>query len=247
MLKPASPLAPPPVRRDATYENIGYLLLTLLAVVVFGFYRTYFGLFPAFKGITTVQHLHGMLMLSWFGLLIVQPFLIKHRRLGLHRVLGRVSYGLVPLLLLSMWFVTRGGFLRQAAELPLAVNIGGLALNLPSLPAFAALFGLAMYYRKNRAYHMRYMVATALLLLGPGLGRAGILYIGLPFPVAVEWALGLTDALAAGLLLSDVVRRQPLRPYLVALTIVLAMHLVWEARMMAPWQAFGGFVAQLFF
>lgn len=57
--------------------------------------------------------------------------------------------------------------------LPEAVNVGGLALNMPDILASAALYGLAVCYRKNVAYHVRYLIATALLMLGPRYGSGG--------------------------------------------------------------------------
>lgn len=79
------------------------------------------------------------------------------------------------MLLLSIFLVTNAGFLRRAPVLPEAVNVGGLALNVPDILAFAALYGFAMCYRKNAAYHMRYIIVAALLMLGPSTGRVFIL------------------------------------------------------------------------
>ena len=47
---------------------------------------------------------------------------------------------------------------------------------MPDILVSAALYGLAVCYRKNEAYHMRYMIAIALLMFGPGTGRAFIFY-----------------------------------------------------------------------
>jgi len=236
-----------PASSDAAYRNVGFLLLLLLLIVVWGFYRTYFGLFPTFQGITTVQHFHGAMLLAWFALLIVQPFLIKYRRYRLHRAVGKVSYVLIPLVLLSIFMVAKAQFLRQVATLPEAVSVGALALNVPALFAFAVFYGLAMYYRRNPAYHMRYMVATALLMLGPGTGRAFIIYGGMPFETGIEYCYFLTEILAAGLLIYDLRKGRPYQPYLVMLGVLLVIHLAWECRMMAGWQAFGKAYAGLFF
>lgn len=49
---------------ERTYKNVGLFFIFILLVVVWGFYRTYFGLFPNFTGITTLQHFHGAMLLS---------------------------------------------------------------------------------------------------------------------------------------------------------------------------------------
>ncbi len=59
---------------NPTYQNVSFFVIIILTFVIWGFYRTYFGLFPTFKGISNVQHFHGAMLLSWFALLIVQPF-----------------------------------------------------------------------------------------------------------------------------------------------------------------------------
>lgn len=232
---------------EKTYQNVSYFVVVILAFVIWGFYRTYFGLFPSFNGITTVQHFHGFMMLSWFAMLIVQPFLIRYKKYQLHRNLGKVSYVLVPLLLLSIFLVTKGQFQRLAPTIPKEQNIAGLALNLPDIFAFGALYILALVYKKNSAYHMRYMIATAFLMLGPGVGRAMIIYGGVPFPLAIEYSLLLTDALAIGFIIYDAINKRPYKPYLVTLGILVAMHLIWQFQLSAPWQAFAGKFSQLFF
>jgi len=232
---------------EKTYKNVSYFVMAILAVVIWGFFRTYFGLFPAFKGIGNVQHFHGLMMLLWFALLISQPLLISYNKPELHRAIGKSSYVLVPLILLSIFLVARMGYLRNAATFPHPVNVGGLALNIPAIFGFAAIYLLAMTNKKNTAYHMRYMIATAVLLIGPGVGRAAIIYGGMPFPKGVEVALIVTDALCAGLLLFDIIKRRPYKPYLISFLIFIALHLCWEFQMAAWWQAFGGKFADLFF
>lgn len=102
--------------------------------------------------------------------------------------MGKVSYVLIPLLLLSIFLVTKAGFLRRAPMLPEAVNVGGLVLNVPDILAFAALYGLAVCYRKNAAYHMRFIIATALLMLGPGTGRVFIFYSKCSFNIIINYS-----------------------------------------------------------
>ena len=232
---------------ERSYKNAGYFFIAILVVVVWGFYRTYFGLFPHFNGINNVQHFHGLVMLSWFALLIAQPFLIKYNKYNLHRALGKISYFLVPLILISIFMVARMGYLRDAPTVPHPQNIGGLALNIPDIFGFAILYILAIVNKKNTPFHMRYIIATSLLLIGPGVGRAAIIYGGFSFKTGIDTALLLTDLLCVALIIYDVIKHRPYKPYLVALSIFIAMHLCWQFQMSSWWQAFGEKFAALLF
>jgi hypothetical protein len=73
--------------------------------------------------------------------------------------------------------------------------IAGIALNIPSIFVFIILYGLAVLNTKRTYYHMRYMIGTALLMIGPGLGRALIIYFEIPPPVAITITLGTARSL----------------------------------------------------
>jgi len=135
---------------EKSYKNVVFFFIFILAFVIWGFFRTYFGLFPSFKGITTVQHFHGLMLLSWFAMLIVQPLLIRYNKPVWHKNLGKISYLQIPLLLFSIFLVSRGQFLRNAPAIPREQNIGGLALDLPDIFAFATFYLLAMVNKKTQ-------------------------------------------------------------------------------------------------
>ncbi len=84
------------------YYNLGYWFLLLIVLVFAGFYTSYFAVF--FKPTASIIHIHFTLMVLWIAMLITQPFLIKFRKRALHKKLGKISYVLVPLVLLSDFF-----------------------------------------------------------------------------------------------------------------------------------------------
>jgi len=84
---------------EKVYKNISWLFAAILGIVILGFFKTYFGLFPTFEKVTSIQHIHGTLFLLWFVMLIVQPILIQKRKLEWHRRIGMISYFLVPLII----------------------------------------------------------------------------------------------------------------------------------------------------
>ena len=94
---------------------------------------------------------------------------------------------------------------------------------------------------------MRYMIATSLLLIGPGTGRALIIYGGMAFPQGVEYSMILTELIAVGLIIYDKLKGNSLKPYLVTLAILVALHIVWKFQLAVWWQTFGGKFAEWFF
>ena len=155
---------------ERAYKNVSYFFVAILAILVFGFYKSYFSKFPTFAEFTNVHHAHTLLLLLWFGMLIIQPILIYQKRLDLHRLLGKASYVLVPLIVWSMLVAMRTQYVNNLQRMPEAQNIAFLYLPASALIPFVALYSLAIVYRKKPALHMRYMIASAVALLGPGVG-----------------------------------------------------------------------------
>ncbi len=146
---------------EKAYKNISLFFLLILTIVVLGFFKTYFGLFPAFKEVTNIQHIHGLLFLIWFVMLIIQPVLIKRKLYKWHRLLGKVSYFLVPLIVLSIFFIAKEMYETMPAEVPQAKRISILYVPFYQILDFVLLYVLAIHYKKKIAYHMRYMIATS--------------------------------------------------------------------------------------
>jgi hypothetical protein len=90
------------------YHNLGYWFLFLILLVLAGFYSSYFLVF--FQPTPSIIHIHFTLMTLWIVMLIVQPFLIKYKKVAIHRMLGKISYVLVPLVL-DFWFFNDSFFL----------------------------------------------------------------------------------------------------------------------------------------
>lgn len=232
---------------EKAYKHLGFFIIFLLLIVIWGFYKTYFVPFPAFKGITSAMHFHGAMLLSWFLLLIVQPFLIRYGKTQLHRNIGKLSYVIMPMLLFSIYLMTRGQYVRQASEVPHVDNVANIALSFPTIFAFGGFYSLALKNKHHTAYHMRYMICTALMMLAPGTGRALIIYAGMPFPAAVNYALLITEMLTLILVLYDLFKKNPYKPFLIALLIFTGLHLIWVGRYTAAWQFVGEKIAQWLF
>jgi hypothetical protein len=87
---------------ESAYRNIGYFLLALPLIFVAGFWIPYLSEIPRFDpSITAPVHLHALLLFAWVVLLVVQPLAIRSGAFPLHRILGRISYALMPLIVVS--------------------------------------------------------------------------------------------------------------------------------------------------
>src|SRR5438094_227069 len=91
--------------KDNFYPNLGYWFLSFIVLVFAGFYYTYFSIL--FNPRPVIIHIHFSLMALWIAMLIIQPFLIKYKKRHLHKLIGRLSYFLVPLVLFFCFLVIR--------------------------------------------------------------------------------------------------------------------------------------------
>lgn len=140
----------------------------LIALAILAFWPTYLAN-PSELG-TFYTHLHAGTATIWFLLLIVQPLLIRFRRRQLHRTLGYSSYVLAPLVVLCIFLGGHSLLTRWSAdEWWIGKYILYLQVSLGSL--FGICWILAMYFRKDRQVHARFMVATGLTFLDPVVAR----------------------------------------------------------------------------
>lgn len=210
---------------EKAYRTSSYLFIAVLVMVFVGFYKSYFRLFPHFDGISTALHIHAIIVLLWFAILIVQPFLIRGKKLKLHRLIGKVSYAVVPLVVLSIAWLMRLGFIHNT---PLAPGTPDFRLiGIADLTYFISFYLLAVYYRHKTSYHARYMAMTVLPFINPALGR-----LEFPGPIVALVIL-------VGLLIYERFNNKIYRPYLIGLFAYLAIYLFFLFGINADqWRAF---------
>jgi hypothetical protein len=185
-------------------------------------------------------------MTAWLALLIAQASLMRSGNRALHRRLGLVSYGLVPIIVV----VTLRFVHYTVREVPDLGDYGlfFLALVVFTLVTFVTLYALAMLYRAQPAVHARFMVSTLFPLFPPVTDRLLARFA----PSVLGWVprIGggeilqvagfvIADAILVGLAIWDLQRNRR-RVFLVALAIVVAGQLaIMNAHRFGPWQAFG--------
>lgn len=149
---------------------LAYLFALIALVSTAGFYGSYISKIPNVSGFYFVTHVHLLLFLLWFALLIVQPILIRRRQFEWHRKLGRVSYFLAPLLVISILALVVHALPRNFAESPeqaAMLSVGGVLDTL----FFSICYGIAMAKKRNLRWHVAFIIGASLIVLNPGLGR----------------------------------------------------------------------------
>lgn len=206
---------------EKAYKYTGYFMLLLIPLVFLGFYKTYFSQFPDFNsGITYSHHQHAVIASVWIVMLILQPLLISNRKYKAHKIVGRLSYVVFPLLILSFLPMIA----RKISSAP-SVNI---FVPLGDCIILTLLYSLAIYHRKKMSYHMRYMIGTAIVFLGPTFGRIGALLLGLSERVTQNVQYTIIYLILLGLIGLDKKHQKDFRPYLLMLIIWVIHQIIFN-------------------
>ena len=140
-----------------------------------------FGFWPAYLSHVAEKdllvHVHGALLSLWLAMLITQAYLIRTNRRAIHRQLGKLSYLLAPLILLSIATIRHHAMAR--ADDPFGESQMALvfpnAIGQPIL--FAVTYGLAILNRRDPATHARFMLCTLIPAAGPIFNRVMTFYV----------------------------------------------------------------------
>ena len=206
---------------DRTYKYLGYFLLLLIPLIFAGFYKTYFQPFPNFtKNIDAYLHIHAFIAALWVAILIVQPFLIVNKKVAWHRRVGKLSYVVFPLLILS--------FIPRIIKMYNAGDLQFLFFPLADGALLILFYTLAIYYSKKVAKHMRYMIASALVLLGPTVGRIGPNLFGWSELLTQNVQYGIIYSILISLILYDIKNKRKFQPYLVAIAGFIIHQIVYH-------------------
>ncbi|HWN66631.1 MAG TPA: hypothetical protein VNM90_03265, partial [Haliangium sp.] len=135
----------------------------------------------------------------WVLMLAVQPLAISARRFTFHRALGRMSYALAPLLVLTVVLLAHSriqgldgqAFAMQTYVLYLQVSLAAL---------FGLSYALAISTRRSVALHARFMVCTGLTMIDPVVIRLMFWWAGPPTWNYQWFTFGLTDLVLVALI-----------------------------------------------
>lgn len=234
----------------STSAIVGIILLIILIHI--GFYHTYIKFFPKFEDTViegfpmhfgSVQHFHGMMMMGWVFMLLLQPTLILNGKMKLHRLVGKFSYVLAPLVILAMYLINQHNYNRVLAAVSEREAVAEIALVFPAVIFFTTLYLLAIRYKHNPALHMRFMISTAFLFVPPAMDRALIFFLNLP---GYDAGSIIELSIIGGVVMFDSLKTKRLSPFALVFAFEVIHTTLWHSRETDWWQRVGSVIAKLF-
>ena len=135
------------------YRNSIFVFAVFFTLVTWGFWSTYYSNpleMVALGNSLTAVHLHGAGMTLWCVMLVSQAYLIRTNRRDLHRMIGRSSYVLAPVVIVLQWLVVRNVVLAD----PMMLGEQGTLTNFAAVFMSLVLGGSVLVYGPLRIGHL---------------------------------------------------------------------------------------------
>ena len=218
------------------FPKFTWWLWLLIPLTFFGFNPTYFS--KIFTGLPSIFHIHVFFMVLWIAMILIQPWLIFKKKTKLHKTLGKFSYILMPLVLLTTWLMIRHSYFKFIADETSKMASEGKNITANEMILNAAeymnigvlywlwlgiFYSLAVVNRKKIVLHATFMFAAILTLLGPTVDRIIIPYF-IKYNLEVNFFITtfiLIDLILATLLIYQWKKRLPPKAAMTALGIYL--------------------------
>jgi hypothetical protein len=159
-----------PRKRKSQYFLVASCLA--LAVTLIGFFKTF--ILPSARGAFSappVIYVHGGFLFLWTAFLVAQSVLIRMRRLKVHRLLGFISLGLIPCVVISTMAAGVYALHRDVARGGGQTAVSSLVGTFTSPIIFAAIVTASIAYRRRPELHKRLMLLAMVALIWPAFSR----------------------------------------------------------------------------
>ena len=191
------------------YRNAPYYMLGVIAVILIGFWPSYFA---AGAAVPWQFHAHGMAASLWVLMVTAQSWTAQRKaQLPLHRAVGMASLLLFPFLIGGLAAITSLQSKNWVAGEPLHLLYGpGFMLGtMVAMAAYVTVYYRALKYRRKVWVHAGYMLSTPLILFESPFSRAAS-FVFPPFQVngpaefykvmaSIEWSEVLVLIFIAGI------------------------------------------------
>lgn len=190
-------------------------------------------------------HLHGAAMALWCVMLITQGYLIRSDYRPAHRLVGKFSFILVPVIVLSTLSLAHFR-VQEAGKEPSTEILYFLYVQLSLLVVFVLAYVLAIANRRTPSIHAGYMVCTALALVDPIFARLLYNHLGIAPPLLQVLTYAFIDLILLWLIVWG--RRQPrpvtLFPAMLAVFVVAQIPTFFLSKT-AAWHTFAAWYGSL--
>jgi len=223
------------------FANSGYYFIGLFGLVLLGFWPSYFAKF--FNGtadFTFYFHFHVIILCLWIFVLILQPVLIRKKKLTLHRLIGKLFYFLFPLIFISVILLTHSRNTIDQKNLDLR-----LFAPFKDLVILGIAYFIAIRYRHTVDIHARGMIATGIVFIEPALVRL-IRNVLIPMPAAYWCAVVILYLLLIGLIIRERNQKKGrwVFPLILGLYVIAHIITIWHIHIGA-WQSFSKWFVSL--
>lgn len=177
-----SPAAAERARAHPRFERRFYLTATagFFLLVFWTFARTYFlkVLFGT-PPLSTLLHVHAVVMSGWVVLLVVQSALVTARRVRWHRRLGVLGAGWAALLVVVGSITTVHAAVREVRghTAMAGSQVVITTLDLAQMALFAGFVTIAVWQRRRTDVHKRLMLLTIVCMLPDALARLPVTFM----------------------------------------------------------------------
>ncbi|WP_445749928.1 hypothetical protein [Polaribacter sp.] len=223
-------------------------MVILFILMQVAFHPSYLQFFPQFHEFSWIHHIHGALMVSWVVMLIIQPYLIIKKKYKSHRLIGKISYFTAPLVIISMFLITKLNYLKMVDVMPFKDAAAWQSLNIITPLNFLLFYSLAIINKKDVFKHKRYMIGTVFTIFGAISSRLLIIIFGASinfYAFFLSEYFGLSIVLL--LLLNDIRKKVNPIPYtIIAVGLCINITSI-HARYTDAWQSVVRFIRDSFF
>jgi len=189
------------------YPRASYYMLGVIAVILIGFWPSYFALGTQ---VPWQFHAHGIAASLWVLMVTAQSWTAQRKgQLPLHRAVGTASLFLFPFLIAGLAAIIT----RQAQNwvegepLHLLYGPGFMAGTMVAMAAYVTVYYRALKYRRKVWVHAGYMLSTPLILFESPFSRAAAFVVPAfkvngpaDFPhvmASIQWSCALELAIIA--------------------------------------------------
>lgn len=155
---------------ETKYRLLVWFFAAVMVITIAGFFKSYIKFLPDTDKYPIVIHIHFIAFVFWLALMVVQPILIRRKRYGLHRKMGKISYLIAPVLVITILILVRKQTIREIgiSESNAAVTA---FIGLLDAVSFSVYYLIAMANKRNIRWHVAFLIAATLVVLNPGLSR----------------------------------------------------------------------------
>ena len=189
------------------YPRAPYYMLGVIAVILIGFWPSYFSIVPKAPW---QFHAHGIAASLWVLMVTVQSWTAHRKKhLQLHRAIGMASLLLFPVLIGGLAAIIDRQAENFAAGEPvhLLYGPGFMIGTMIAMAAYVTVYYRALKYRRKVWVHAGYMLSTPLILFESPFSRAAAFVVPqfqvngpADFPhvmASIEWSMAIELAIIA--------------------------------------------------